>query len=64
MREAPVTALTMQAALVLALQCAPSVDPHMIVAIGQRESQLDPLTVHDNTTGQVLHGDGVVQAAA
>jgi type IV secretion system protein VirB1 len=56
--------LTVQAALALALQCAPSVDPHMIVAIGQRESQLDPLTVHDNTTGQVLHGDGVVQAAA
>ena len=58
------TALTIQAVLALALQCAPAVDPHMIVAIGQHESQLDPLTVHDNTTGQVLHGDGMVQAAA
>ena len=58
------TAITVQAALALALQCAPAVDPHMIVAIGQRESALDPLTIHDNSTGQVLHGDGVVQAAA
>jgi type IV secretion system protein VirB1 len=57
-------ALTMQAVLALSLQCAPAVDPHMIVAIGQRESQLDPLTIHDNTTGRVLHGDGVMQAAA
>lgn len=56
--------LTVQAALALALQCAPSIDPHMIVAFGQRESQLDPLTIHDNTTGQVIHGDGVVHAAA
>ena len=57
------TALTMQAVLAVALQCAPSVDPHMIVAIGQRELQLDPLTIHDNATGQVLRGDGVVAAA-
>jgi len=56
--------LTVQAALALALQCAPSVDPRMIVGIGQRESGLDPLTIHDNATGQILHGDGVVTAAA
>jgi type IV secretion system protein VirB1 len=53
-----------QAALALALQCAPSVDPHMIVAIGRHESGLDPLTIHDNTTGQTLHGQGVALAAA
>ena len=56
--------LTVQAALALALQCAPSVDPRMIVGIGQRESGLDPLTLHDNSTGQILHGDDVVAAAA
>ena len=56
--------LTLQAALALALQCAPAIDPHMIVAIGQHESGLDPLTIHDNTTGQSLHGEGVIVAAA
>ena len=56
--------LTVQAALALALQCAPSVDPRMIVGIGERKSGLDPLTLHDNSTGQILHGDDVVAAAA
>ena len=55
--------LTLQAALALALQCAPAIDPHMVVAIGQHESGLDPLTIHDNTTGQSLHGEGVIVAA-
>jgi type IV secretion system protein VirB1 len=58
------SALTIQAALALSLQCAPSVDPNMIVAIGQRESGLDPLTIHDNATGVVLHGSEVASAAA
>jgi hypothetical protein len=58
------TALTVQAALSIALACAPSVDPRMIVAIGQRESGLDPLTIHDNTTGRTLHGEGVGAVAA
>jgi type IV secretion system protein VirB1 len=56
--------LTSQAALALALHCAPGIDPHILVAIGQRESGLDPLTIHDNTTGQSLHGEGVMVAAA
>jgi type IV secretion system protein VirB1 len=63
MRRVAVT-LTLQAALALALQCAPMIDPTVIVAIGQHESGLDPLTIHDNTTGQSLHGDGVIAAAA
>jgi len=58
-----VSVLTIPAALALSLQCAPSVDPHMIVAIGQHESALDPLTTHDNTTGQVLHGEGAASTA-
>jgi hypothetical protein len=53
--------LAVQAALALALQCAPSVDPRIIVAIGQRESGLEPLTIHDNTTGQSLRGEGVTR---
>jgi type IV secretion system protein VirB1 len=56
--------LTVQAALALALRCAPAVDPHMVVAIAQHESGLDPLTIHDNTTGQILHGQDVAIAAA
>jgi type IV secretion system protein VirB1 len=56
--------LTIPAALALSLQCAPSVDPHMLVAIGQHESGLDPLTIHDNTTGQELRGAGVAAAAS
>jgi type IV secretion system protein VirB1 len=58
------SALTIQAALALSLQCAPSVDPNMIVAIGQHESGLDPLTIHDNATGVVMHGSEVASAAA
>ncbi len=58
------SALTIQAALALSLQCAPAIDPNMIVAIGQHESGLDPLTIHDNTTGVVIHGSAVASAAA
>ena len=54
--ELAVSVLTIPAALALSLQCAPSVDPHMIVAIGQHESGLDPLTIHDNTTGRCCTG--------
>ena len=58
------TALTVQAALAIALQCAPSVDPHMLVGIGQNEFGLETQILHDNTTGRVLRGDGVIDAAA
>jgi hypothetical protein len=58
------TALTIQAALSIAVACAPSVDPHMIVAIGQHESGLDPLTIHDNTAGRLMHGERVSAVAA
>ena len=62
--EGVAMSLTLQAALALALQCAPTIDPYVIVAIGQHESGLDPLTIHDNTTGQSLHGEGAMVAAA
>ena len=62
--EGVAMSLTLQAALALALQCAPTIDPYVIVAIGQHESGLDPLTIHDNTTGKSLHGEGAMIAAA
>jgi type IV secretion system protein VirB1 len=58
------TALTIQAALSIALQCAPSVDPHMLVGIGQHESGLETEIIHDNSTGKVQRGTGVIDAAA
>jgi type IV secretion system protein VirB1 len=58
------TALTVQAALAVALQCAPSVDPRMLIGIAQHESGLETEILHDNSTGKVLHGSGVIGAAA
>ena len=58
------TALTIQAALAVALQCAPSVDPHMLVGIAQHESGLETEILHDNSTGKVLRGAGILDAAA
>ena len=57
------TALSVSAALSIATACAPAVDPHMVLAIGQHESGLDPLTIHDNNTGKSLHGGGVLATA-
>ena len=57
------TALTIAAALAIASQCAPAVDPHMLVGIAQQESGLETMTLHDNVSGKVLHGTGVIDAA-
>jgi len=57
------TALTITAALAIALQCAPAVDPHMLVGIAQQESDLETMTLHDDVTDRVLHGAGVIDAA-
>jgi len=35
----------------LAMHCAPLVAPETLVSIAQAESRLEPLTIHDNTTG-------------
>jgi type IV secretion system protein VirB1 len=58
-----VTALSIPAALAVALHCAPGVDPGMLVAIARQESGLEPMTLHDNTSGQVLRGAEVIDAA-
>jgi type IV secretion system protein VirB1 len=55
--------LTIQAALALALHCAPGVDPHMMVGIAGTESGLDPMYLRDNTSGQVVRGPSVIATA-
>ena len=57
------TALGIPAALAVALHCAPAVDPGMLVAIARQESGLEPMTLHDDTSGQVLRGADVIDAA-
>lgn len=57
------TALSIPAALTLALHCAPAEDPGMLVAIARQESGLETMTLHDDTSGQVLRGAGVVDMA-
>jgi len=56
--------LTIPAALSIALQCAPSVDPHMLIGIGQHESGLETEILHDNSTGKVQRGPGVIEVAS
>src|SRR5271163_1227491 len=57
------TALSIPAALTLALHCAPAEDPGMLVAIARQESGLETMTLHDDPSGQVLRGAGVVEMA-
>jgi len=56
-------ALSIPAALAIALHCAPAEDPRMLVGIARQESVLETLTLHDDTSGQVLRGAGVIEAA-
>jgi type IV secretion system protein VirB1 len=44
-------ALSIVAALALAHQCAATVAPETVVSIAKTESGLNPLAIHDNTTG-------------
>ena len=57
------TALPIAAALAIASQCAPTVDPHMLVGIARQESGLETMTLHDNVSGKELHGAGVIGMA-
>jgi type IV secretion system protein VirB1 len=57
------TALSVPAALAIALHCAPALDPAMLVGIARQESALDPLTLRDDSTGEVLRGAGVAAGA-
>jgi type IV secretion system protein VirB1 len=57
------TALSVPVALAVALHCAPALDPAMLVGIARQESGVDPLILRDDSTGEVLHGAGVIEAA-
>ena len=57
------TALSVPVALAIALQCAPAEDPEMLVGIAQQESGLETMTLHDDASGQVLRGAGVIEMA-
>jgi type IV secretion system protein VirB1 len=50
------SALSVQAALALALQCAPGVDPNLLVGIARHESGLDPAATHRNANGTTDYG--------
>lgn len=43
--------LSLVAALALAHQCAPTIAPETLVSVAKTESGLNPLAIHDNTTG-------------
>ena len=57
------TVLSIPVALAIALHCAPAEDPGMLVAIARQESGLETMTLHDDTSEQVLRGAGVVEMA-
>jgi type IV secretion system protein VirB1 len=57
------TALSIPVALTIALHCAPAEDPRMLVGIARQESGLETMTLHDDTSGEVLRGAGVIDAA-
>jgi len=48
--------LTIAAALAIAVQCAPGVDPMMLVGIAKHESGLDPTRVNHNKNGTTDYG--------
>jgi type IV secretion system protein VirB1 len=61
------TALTIPAALTIAIQCSPDVDAQMMVGIAQRESgnvtSIETQILHDNTTHRTEVGVNVIAAA-
>jgi type IV secretion system protein VirB1 len=57
------TALSIPVALAISLHCAPAEDPGMLVGIARQESGLETMTLHDDTSGEVLHGAGVIEMA-
>jgi type IV secretion system protein VirB1 len=57
-----VSALAIGSALAIALACSPrvgsaqlAVSPDVLISVASTESGLDPLAIHDNATGAVLH---------
>lgn len=48
----------------LAMHCAPLVAPETLVSIAQTESRLEPLAIHDNTTGKAYMPATIEAASA
>ena len=49
--------------LAIALHCAPAADLGMLVGVARQESGLETMTLRDNTSSEVLHGAGGIDAA-
>jgi type IV secretion system protein VirB1 len=56
--------LSVVAALALAQQCAPGVAPETVVSIARTESGLNPLAIHDNTSGRSYAPESTNEATA
>ena len=48
----------------LAMHCAPLVAPETLVSIAQTETRLEPLAIHDNTTGKAYMPATIEAASA
>lgn len=57
-------ALSVVAALALVHQCAATVAPETVVSIARTESGLNPLAIHDNTTGRSYTPESANEAIA
>src|SRR4051794_16951924 len=57
-------ALSVVAVLALAQQCAPVVAPETVASVAKTESGLNPLAMHDNTTGRSYAPESVDAAIA
>ena len=60
----PSAALPIALALSIASQAAPTVTPDTLVTFAMAESRLQPLTIHDNATGQSYFPDTREEATA
>lgn len=56
------SAISLAAFTALALQCVPGQSVVTLAAIARTESQLDPLTIYDNTTRQAAHFPDIATA--
>ncbi len=56
--------LSVVAVLALAHQCGPAVAPETVVSVAKTESGLNPLLIHDNTTGRTYAPESANEAIA
>jgi len=58
-----VSALAIAAAAAMAHACAPQVAPATLISVARVESGMDPLAIHDNTSGAMSHPTDAPAAA-